>query len=87
MSGSDQQHKIPFYLLDEDQLVEILKARGFEKYRAEQIFEWVYKNRCSDPSRWTNLPKTLRDILREEFAFDLLDSLIRLKKYIKKLKK
>ena len=34
---------------------------GFERYRAEQIFFWMYNRSKTDFSEFTNLSKSLRD--------------------------
>ena len=45
-----------------------LEARGHERFRARQIFRWVYKRGVTDLSAMTDLPLTLRDRLAREFV-------------------
>ena len=43
----------------------------FPRYRAEQIFRWVQEKDVTDFSEMENLPKDLRQALREEFSLAL----------------
>jgi len=47
-----------------EELVEFVTSLGVEKYRADQIADWVYRKRVFDFFRMTNLSKALR----EEFS-------------------
>ena len=55
------------------ELEEILKSFGFKKYNARQIFEWIYKKGVTKFSNMSNLSKTLRSYLVENFTFSSLD--------------
>jgi 23S rRNA (adenine2503-C2)-methyltransferase len=44
-------------------------ANGEPKFRAGQIFDWLYVKRVGDFDSMTNLPKTLRDKLHQGFQF------------------
>ncbi len=48
-----------------------LTSFGKEKYRAEQIFKWVYQHRVQDFCDMSNLSKQLREELTEKFEFAL----------------
>ncbi|WP_426447230.1 23S rRNA (adenine(2503)-C(2))-methyltransferase RlmN [Paenibacillus sp. S-38] len=52
-----------------DQWQEWVKENGESGFRAGQIFDWLYVKRVSNFDEMTNLPKTLRDKLREQFDF------------------
>ncbi len=45
---------------------------NLERYRADQIYHWVYKKWEDDPERFTNLSKELRKWLKENFKFHTL---------------
>src|SRR5689334_3074131 len=45
-----------------------LTERGEERFRAQQIFGWIYKRGVSDLQAMTDLPRGLRTTLAEEFA-------------------
>ncbi|PZE22521.1 23S rRNA (adenine(2503)-C(2))-methyltransferase RlmN [Paenibacillus xerothermodurans] len=55
------------YTLEEWQ--EWIAANGEPGFRAGQIFEWLYVKRVTGFDEMTNLPKTLRDKLAQEFDF------------------
>jgi len=44
-----------------------LKPYGEKKYRAEQIFHWIYKENVTNFDEMTNLPEALREKLKENF--------------------
>lgn len=59
------------------QTAEELKAR-FQAWRqpawrAEQLLEWLYVHRVTSWDAMTNLPKALRDLLREDFSLQTLE--------------
>ena len=51
-----------------DELAAQLKAWGQPAYRAEQVLRWLYRRRATDWAAMTNLPRALRDQLREQFG-------------------
>lgn len=53
------------YTLEE--LQEIVQNLGEKKYRAEQIFNWIYKENVTSFDEMTNLSNELREKLKEEF--------------------
>ncbi|MGC8779784.1 MAG: 23S rRNA (adenine(2503)-C(2))-methyltransferase RlmN [Anaerolineae bacterium] len=55
----------PISLLDLSQaeLAARLTAWGAPRYRADQVWEWIYKKLVADPSAMTNLPRELRERL------------------------
>jgi 23S rRNA (adenine2503-C2)-methyltransferase len=46
-----------------------IAERGHERFRARQIFAWIYKKGVTDLDAMTNLARDLRASLAEEFAF------------------
>ncbi len=44
-----------------------MKFYGEKKYRAEQIFRWIYKENVTSFDEMTNLPESLRKKLKEKF--------------------
>ena len=59
-----------FYELSHQQLVQWLADRGEARYRADQIFEWVYHHGVADFAKMTNLPLPLRQALAARFELD-----------------
>jgi len=48
-------------------LVSWLQERQQPSYRAEQIFEWIYRKRVTEFARMLNLPEILRSELENNF--------------------
>ncbi|MEL7337636.1 MAG: 23S rRNA (adenine(2503)-C(2))-methyltransferase RlmN, partial [Planctomycetota bacterium] len=63
--SDSRAHLLDFSL---EQLQRWLTENGEPKFRAEQIFQWVYSKRARDFSDMTNLPKRLRERLAAEFV-------------------
>ena len=53
--------------LNLEELKTIVENLGEKKYRAEQIFNWIYKENVTSFDDMVNLPLTLRDKLKEKF--------------------
>jgi len=70
--------KIHFLDLTFAELREILLSWGEPKFRAGQVWRWVYHNQIFDPAEMSNLPKELRQRLAQEFQFSLLRPLERI---------
>lgn len=55
-----------------EDLESLLKAQGKEKFRAHQLFKWVYEKKVFDPQQMSNLGKEFRNEVGNLFSFDLL---------------
>ncbi len=53
-------------------LEKAIGATGKEKYRAKQLYKWIYNQGVFDFDEMTNIPKGLRKIFKETFSTDLL---------------
>jgi 23S rRNA (adenine2503-C2)-methyltransferase len=53
--------------LDRAELEAALAARGQERFRARQVFAWLYKRGVTDLEAMTDLPRDLRAALAREF--------------------
>lgn len=49
--------------LERPELESLLHEAGIERYRARQLFSWVFKRGVTDFSRMTDLSKSLRERL------------------------
>ena len=58
------------YTLEE--LEVFLVEMGFKKYNASQVFNWVYKKNIFDFSLMSNISKSLKSFLNDNFSFELL---------------
>ena len=54
--------------MERPELESALEARGHQKFRARQIFHWVYRRGASDLETMTDLPRALRQELASDFA-------------------
>jgi 23S rRNA (adenine2503-C2)-methyltransferase len=54
----------------ETELVTILKEKGEPKFRAKQIYEWLWQKTAHQFDDMTNLSKPLRDWLKQEFVIN-----------------
>jgi 23S rRNA (adenine2503-C2)-methyltransferase len=48
------------------ELINWFKNKNYPKYRAEQVFNWLYKNGVEDFNQMTNLPESLKTELTEK---------------------
>lgn len=78
--------KIVLKNLTEEEMKEFILSIGEKKFRAKQIFSWIYKN-VRDFDEMKNIPKSLRDKLREKSIIGNMDIDLRLDSKIDKTKK
>ena len=55
------------------ELTELLADWSQPRFRADQVWEWLYKKLADDPAAMTNLPKALRERLAAETRVDPLE--------------
>ncbi len=73
MLGGDDPLKSIMDMDYEDLKREITENLGWERYRADQIADWIYNKHVLDFSKMTNLSKEYRKILSENYYTDLLE--------------
>ena len=56
---------------------EWLVEHGQQKFRAKQIFEWLYQKRVDSIDDMTNLSKDLRQVLKDNFAMTTLTTVVK----------
>lgn len=59
-----------------NELKELMLEIGEQKFRAEQIFNWMYNHLAFDYDEMVNIPKTLRNKLRDDFLISTLEKVI-----------
>ncbi|MYL33092.1 23S rRNA (adenine(2503)-C(2))-methyltransferase RlmN [Pontibacillus yanchengensis] len=67
------------YSLTHEELQTWLENHGEPKFRATQIFEWLYQKRVEYFEEMTNLSKGLRDKLNESFTITTLETVVQQK--------
>ncbi|WP_419883791.1 23S rRNA (adenine(2503)-C(2))-methyltransferase RlmN [Peribacillus sp. B-H-3] len=70
------QEKPSIYSLELHQLREWLSGNGEKPFRAEQVYDWLYKKRVGSFEEMSNLNKGLRDKLEDSFSITTLNTLI-----------
>lgn len=71
--------KLNFYSLTLEDLRQVLKQYGKEKFRAQQLYQWVYQRGVTDFEQMTDLSKAFRQELPNLFHFNLPDTVSDLK--------
>ena len=61
------------YNLNLEQLEDTLVSNGFKKYRALQVFEWLYKKKVTTFSKMTNIGNELIEYLEKNYEIDILE--------------
>ena len=69
--------KTSIYSLELHEIKEWLVTNGEKSFRAEQIFDWLYKKRITTFEDMNNLSKSLRDKLSENFQITTLKTVIK----------
>jgi 23S rRNA (adenine2503-C2)-methyltransferase len=59
---------VPLVDLERPELERLLVARGYERFRASQIFDWIYRRGVIDVTAMRNLPAELRALLADGFV-------------------
>lgn len=67
----DLVDKTDFYSLTLPKLQEFITGIGKEKYRAQQLFKWVYEKSVTDPELMTNLSKDFKQKTIPQLSFEL----------------
>lgn len=49
-----------------------LESKGFHSYRANQVFNWIYRKQLDDFSAMSDLSKALRQVMEDHFSNDRL---------------
>jgi 23S rRNA (adenine2503-C2)-methyltransferase len=68
--------KTSIYSLELHEIKDWLTNNGEKPFRAEQVFDWLYKKRVTSFEDMSNLPKGLRDKLSENFQLTTLKTII-----------
>ena len=55
-----------------DELTSKMLSLGQSTYRSKQIFSWLYKKRVTSFDEMSDISKSFREVLKQEFDFFLL---------------
>ncbi|GEM03604.1 putative dual-specificity RNA methyltransferase RlmN [Halolactibacillus miurensis] len=70
-------NKPSIYGLTKDQLTDWFLSQGLKKFRATQVWDWLYVKRVKNFEDMTNLPKDTRDLLEAHFTIGTLEEEIK----------
>ncbi|HHX75773.1 MAG TPA: 23S rRNA (adenine(2503)-C(2))-methyltransferase RlmN [Acholeplasmataceae bacterium] len=65
------------YDLTYNELELFIVENGFKKYRANQIWHWLYQQKIDAFEQMQNMPKEIIDLLSQAFTFDGLETVIK----------
>ncbi len=68
--------KPSIYDLTQTQLVDWFVKNGEKKFRAAQVWQWLYEKRVTDFSEMSNLSKQTIELLNEHFVLDPLNEVV-----------
>ncbi len=71
-----------FYDLSLPEIESYLVGLGKQKFRAQQVFKWVYEKRVTDFDQMTNISQSFREELPGLFHFELPKSVQELKREV-----
>ena len=43
-----------------------------KKFRATQLYDFLYKKRCYDLNLMNNIPNTTKELLKKDYSFDFI---------------
>lgn len=73
MKSATQNAALDVRQLTLEQLLAALEGMGEKKFRAKQIYEWLWQKGARSFAEMTNLSKALRERLTEEFSFPVME--------------
>ena len=65
--------KIDIKSLSYKELQSAVEALGEKKFRAKQLYQWMHEKLADDYEEMTNLPKSIRDKLKEQCTYTCLE--------------
>lgn len=65
------------YDVTKEELIEFLKAHDFKKYRAEQVWHWLYKQKITAFNEMHNMPNDLIELLEQHYSLKALELVIK----------
>lgn len=66
MSGEGMQN---IYGITRQKLEDYFSTIQEKKYKALQVFEWLYQKKVEDISGWTNIKESVREKVKDDFSF------------------
>ncbi len=73
IKDNEEEMMLDIKSLDRKELEDWIQKKGFEPYRARQIWHWILKKTVASFDQMTDLPKSLRKIMNEEVDLSPLE--------------
>ncbi len=67
MDNNDLNLRKPILSMTLNDMEDVLIKNNFKKYRAKQIYEWIYKHKVDSFDSMNNIPKQIRQYLSENY--------------------
>ena len=61
------------YDYPKDELEKYFLNINEKKFKAVQVFEWLYEKRNNDVNSWSNIKKDVRDRILQDFSFEMIE--------------
>lgn len=61
------------YDYPKDELEKYFLSINEKKFKAVQVFEWLYEKRNNDVNSWSNIKKNVRDRILQDFSFEMIE--------------
>lgn len=61
------------YDYPKDELEKYFLSINEKKFKAVQVFEWLYEKRNNDVNSWSNIKKDVRDRILQDFSFEMIE--------------
>jgi 23S rRNA (adenine2503-C2)-methyltransferase len=71
MSEPQIPRKTPLLGLYKDQIISMFRESGYESWRANQVWEWLYVSAARNFGVMTNIPLKMRDEFTEKYSIEL----------------
>ncbi len=67
---TDSAGRIPLIGLSPEELQQVFEAHGLPRFRAKQVWHWIYHRGVRDFESMANLPKDMRALLVEKYSIE-----------------
>jgi len=72
VADKEIRDKQPIRDLNLKELTKVVEGKGYPKYRAKQLADWIYSKQILKPEEAKNVPKDLIESLSKDFTFSAL---------------
>ena len=65
------------YSMTYSELEDFFTSNGYKKFKAKQVYDWLYKKRVNSFKEMYNVSKKVVELLEENFIFDSIEMLLK----------